>query len=220
LRDLARSLADEIGAARVWAAVVADDVNDLAAKLARARAGTAADGVFIAPETGQIRGQVAFLFPGQGSQRPGMLADLLVAFPPLRRYLELCDRWAGAMFPPAAFSEEESTRHRQGLTDTRVAQPALGIAGLAMHELLTSLGVQPDHLAGHSYGELVALAAAGAISTTDLLELSQARGQTILAATGADPGTMAAVSATAAQIRAVLDGGPVVLANHNAPTRR
>ncbi len=226
LRDLART----VGGSRrgqVRAAIVADDLDDLAAKVERARAATAADGVFLAPddqtEGDQTEGQVAFLFPGQGSQRPGMLADLFVAFPRLRRFLELGDRWASAMFPPAAFGKEESARQRAALTDTRVAQPALGIAGLAMHELLTSLGVQPDHLGGHSYGELVALAAAGAVDPAELLELSEARGQAILAAAGADPGTMAAVTAAPEQIRAVLADGPgnstVVIANHNGPTQ-
>jgi acyl transferase domain-containing protein/NAD(P)H-dependent flavin oxidoreductase YrpB (nitropropane dioxygenase family)/NADP-dependent 3-hydroxy acid dehydrogenase YdfG/acyl carrier protein len=217
LRDLARTLSDESGRNRVWIAIVAEDLDDLATKLARAQAGAPADGVFVASEDDEVGGQVAFLFPGQGSQRPRMLADLFVAFPRLRRFVELGERWAGAMFPPAAFGKEDSARQRAALTDTRVAQPALGIAGLAMHELLTSLGVQPDHLAGHSYGELVALAAAGAVGAGELLELSEARGQAILAAAGSEPGTMAAVTATAEQVRAVLGNGPVVVANHNAP---
>ncbi|MGH3771632.1 MAG: SDR family NAD(P)-dependent oxidoreductase, partial [Pseudonocardiaceae bacterium] len=224
LRDLARSIAEDPrspsedrGGTRVWAAVVAEDLDDLASKVTQARDNAAADGVFVAPENGQTAGQVAFLFPGQGSQRPGMLAELFVAFPLLRRFLELGERWAGAMFPPATFSKEESARARAALTDTRVAQPALGIAGLAMHELLTSLGVQPDHLGGHSYGELVALAAAGALDPAELLELSEARGQAILTAAGADPGTMAAVAGAPEQVRAVLADGPVVVANHNAP---
>ncbi|MBV9162963.1 MAG: SDR family oxidoreductase [Pseudonocardiales bacterium] len=216
LRDLART---GCGSRRgpVWAAVVAENLDDLATKVARARAGVAADGVFVAPDHGETTGRVAFLFPGQGSQRPGMMADLFVAFPRLRRFLELGDRWASAMFPPAAFSNEQAARQRAALTDPRVAQPALGVAGLAMHELLTSLGVQPDHLGGHSYGELVALAAAGALDPAELLELSEARGQAILAAAGADPGTMAAVAAAADQVRAVLGDEPVVVANHNAP---
>jgi acyl transferase domain-containing protein/NAD(P)H-dependent flavin oxidoreductase YrpB (nitropropane dioxygenase family)/NADP-dependent 3-hydroxy acid dehydrogenase YdfG len=218
LRDLARTVcAGRRG--RVWAAVVADDLDDLATKLDRARAGAATDGVFVVADEGEPTVQVAFLFPGQGSQRPGMLADLFVAFPRLRRFLELGDRWAGAMFPPAAFGKEESARQRAALTDTRVAQPALGVTGLAMHELLTSLGVQPDHLGGHSYGELVALAAASALDPAGLLELSEARGQAILAAAGADPGTMAAVAAPAEQVAAVLGDGPVVVANHNAPAQ-
>ncbi|MGH3751689.1 MAG: SDR family oxidoreductase [Pseudonocardiaceae bacterium] len=218
LRDLAATVCGS-RRGRVWAAVVADDLDDLATKLDRARSAAVADGVFVAADDGEPTGQVAFLFPGQGSQRPGMLADLFVAFPRLRRFLELGDRWAGAMFPPAAFGKEESARQRAALTDTRVAQPALGVAGLAMHELLTSLGVQPDHLGGHSYGELVALAAAGAVGPAELLELSEARGLAILTAAGADPSTMAAVAAAPEQVAAVLGNGPVVVANHNGPTQ-
>jgi acyl transferase domain-containing protein/NAD(P)H-dependent flavin oxidoreductase YrpB (nitropropane dioxygenase family)/NAD(P)-dependent dehydrogenase (short-subunit alcohol dehydrogenase family)/acyl carrier protein len=221
LRDLARRLSEQHSGTRVWAAVVAQDLDDLAAKVAQARDGATADGVFLtpngAPSKSNGAGQVAFLFPGQGSQHPGMLAEVFVTFPPLRRFLELGSRWADAMFPPAAFSPEESARARAALTDTRVAQPALGVAGLAMHELLTSLSVHPDHLGGHSYGELVALAAAGALDPAQLLELSEARGQAILAAVGADPGTMAAVTGASEQVRTVLGDGPVVVANHNAP---
>jgi len=219
LRDLARGLSEETGHHRVWMAVVAEDLDDLATKLARARAGAMGDGVFLASEGAGAIGQIAFLFPGQGSQRPGMLTDLFVAFPRLQRFLELGGRWADAMFPATAFDENGAARQRATLTDTRVAQPALGIAGLVMHELLTSLGVQPDHLGGHSYGELVALAAAGTVSNEDLLEISEARGQAILKAAGSDPGMMAAVVATAEQVRALLGDGPVVVANHNAPSQ-
>ncbi len=220
LRDLARTVCDS-RRGPVWAAVVADDLDDLSRKVTRARAGAASDGVFIASDNhrpeGDSGGQIAFLFPGQGSQRPGMLADLFVAFPRLRRILELGERWTGAMFPPAAFDKDESAKQRATLTDTRVAQPALGVAGLAMHELLNSLGIQPEQLGGHSYGELVALAAAGAVGPAELLELSEARGQAILAAAGTDPGTMAAVSAPVERVRAVLADESVVVANHNAP---
>ncbi len=219
LRDLARSLADAQNGHRVWAALVAEDLDDLATKLALTRAGTPADEVFVAADEAVMAGRVAFLFPGQGSQRPGMLAELFVAFPRLRRFLDLGAQWVDAMFPPAAFSQDDAARQRAALTDTRVAQPALGVAGLALHELLTSLGIHPDHLGGHSYGELVALTAAGVLDPVQLLELSQARAQAILAAAGADPGTMAAVTGTVEQVRAVLGGGPVVLANHNAPTQ-
>jgi acyl transferase domain-containing protein/NAD(P)-dependent dehydrogenase (short-subunit alcohol dehydrogenase family) len=229
LRDLAQSVSQGVSPgmsqrqSRVWAAVVAENLDDLATKVARARAGLAGDGILVAPDGGRPGGdaaaQVAFLFPGQGSQRPGMLAEVFVAFPWLRRFLEFGDHWAEVMFPPAAFTAEESALQRAALTDTRVAQPALGIAGLAMHDLLTSLGIHPDHLAGHSYGELVALAAAGAVQPGQLLEVSEARAQAILTAAGADPGSMAAVAAAAEQVRAVLGDGPVVVANHNAPAQ-
>src|SRR5262249_44388321 len=218
LRDLARSVsASRRG--RVWAAGVGSDLDGLATKLTRAGAGEPEDGVFLAPHASQPGGQLAFLFPGQGSQRPGMLAQLFVAFPRLRRFLELGERWAGLMFPPAAFTAEDSARQRTALTDTRVAQPTLGIAGLAAHELLSSLGITPDHLGGPSCGGLVPLAASGAVAPEHLLELSEARARAILSAAGADPGSMAAVAAPAGRVRAVLGDGPVVVANQNSPTQ-
>ncbi|GAA0613165.1 type I polyketide synthase [Sporichthya brevicatena] len=222
LRDLARTF-DELSTGTVQVAFVATDLDDLAAKIPAAKAFTPGPAVFVAD--GRIQdepaGEVAFLFPGQGSQRPGMLADLFTAFPRLQDLLEIGARWVPTMFPPAAFDDATRDTQRAALTDTRVAQPALGIADLAMFRTLRALGLTPDHLAGHSYGELVALCAAGAISPADLLEISAARGEAILAAAGGDPGTMAAVSAGEAAIRATLNGqmssGGVVVANLNSP---
>ncbi|SEG13092.1 Acyl transferase domain-containing protein [Thermomonospora echinospora] len=220
LRDLARTAAAwDQGPVQI--ALVATGPQDLAAKIEQARRFRAAPGVF--PAGSGERGQVAFLFPGQGSQRPGMLADLFVAFPRLQRLLRLGDeRYAEAMFPPAAFTAEDRGRQRAALTDTRIAQPALGIAGLAVHRLLTELGVHPDMAAGHSYGELVALCAAGVFGEDDLIGLSAARAEAILSSVrdsgDGDPGTMAAVAATVDEVRAVIGGLPrVVVANHNAP---
>ncbi|MFD3439718.1 SDR family NAD(P)-dependent oxidoreductase [Streptomyces sp. NPDC058685] len=213
LRDLAAEVSTQDGPVQV--AVVATDLDDLAEKLSHAREFTAGDGVHVRQE-GDGSGRTAFLFPGQGSQRPGMMGDLFIAFPRLRSVLHDADPGCvAAMYPPAAFTAEEREAQRAAVTDTRTAQPALGLTGAAAHRLLTSLGVRPDCTAGHSYGELVALWAAGAYDTATLLRLSDRRAAAILAAAGDDPGAMAAVPCAPQDIAGPLAG--CVVANHNAP---
>lgn len=230
LRDLAltASRRSDTSAHPAQSAVVAGDLDELERLLRRALAGEhdPSAGVFAAGADGPAAepgaaADVAFLFPGQGSQRPDMLAELFVAFPDAQHYLHLGREWADALYPPTAFDPAVADGQRDRITDTRVAQPALGIVELATHRLLLRSGVRPDMMAGHSYGELVALCAAGAFDPATLLELSAARAEAILSAAGTDPGAMAAVSAGAAQVSAQLRAAGladrVVVANHNAP---
>ncbi|MFG2981182.1 SDR family NAD(P)-dependent oxidoreductase [Streptomyces sp. NPDC048258] len=215
LRDLAAEAAAGSGPVRV--AVVAADLDELAARLERARAFTPGTGVHVREESADP-GRVAFLFPGQGSQRTGMLGELFMAFPALRGLLDAAPASVvSAVFPPTAFTAEGRAAQRAAVTDTRVAQPALGLAGAAAHLLLTGLGVRPDSVAGHSYGELTALWAAGAYDTADLLRLSARRAGAIVAAAGEDPGSMAAVSAAPEEVREIAARAGCVVANHNAP---
>ncbi|WP_410652589.1 SDR family NAD(P)-dependent oxidoreductase [Amycolatopsis sp. cmx-4-54] len=208
LREIAALAAERGEPGPVRLAVVASDVAELR-EAAEGRGGFTAGGI--------EAGKVAFLFPGQGSQRTGMLADLFVHFPELADVLRLAPDVAATTFPPRAFTEDARAAQDEALKDTRVAQPALGLVESAVCRLLADLGVRPDLLAGHSYGELTALSVAGAFDTPTLVALSRARARSIAEVAGADPGAMAAVKASSDELAAVLDQQDVVLANHNAP---
>ncbi|WP_290062919.1 beta-ketoacyl synthase N-terminal-like domain-containing protein, partial [Amycolatopsis solani] len=129
LRDLALSASRRAEGRDARLAVIASTVDELVSLLREALDGREPAGVFRSDGTGP--GEVAVLFPGQGSQRPGMFAELFVAFPELQRYLRLDPATADVVFGPAVFGESARQAAAGRVTDTRVAQPALGLAGLA-----------------------------------------------------------------------------------------
>lgn len=219
LSELARTIS--AGSQPVQVAIVARDAEELASRMASVREGARkVAGAFMAPEALEHGAKVAFLFPGQGSQRVGMLRELFAVFPELDVHLARGARWRDIVFPPPARDADEEAAQQAAITDTRVAQPALGIGGLAIAQLLQAHGVVPDMLAGHSYGELVALTVAGALSADELLDLSALRGQRILesCADAPDAGTMAAVSGDRDAVVAAIAGlEGVVIANENSP---
>jgi [acyl-carrier-protein] S-malonyltransferase len=154
----------------------------------------------------------AFVFPGQGSQRVGMLehlpdSDDLARLLDAAEALSDIDLRAVAMFGP----ESE-------LSDTRSAQPLLYLADWSWARAIIDSGITPDIVAGHSLGELAALAIAGVFSVEAGLELVVERSKLMAACAAATPGTMAAVlgmqgAAIASSIDSI-DG--VWVANDNA----
>jgi acyl transferase domain-containing protein/NAD(P)H-dependent flavin oxidoreductase YrpB (nitropropane dioxygenase family) len=238
LRDLAAAVcrvAPSPSSTPIRVAIVARSVPDLVEKIAEVRAAAVRDNAQSDPERGiyfgrseDPRGKVGFLFPGQGSQYPGMFRELAVYFHEIRHALEVADRATTGCFPkplsayvlpPSPFSDADRAEQQRELTDTAVAQPALGAVGAGLCSLLGRLGIRPDITAGHSYGEYVALWAAGAFTTDVLNRLSEARGRLIKTAAGdEDPGTMAAVQATPEAVtRAIGSPDGVWVANMNSP---
>jgi malonyl CoA-acyl carrier protein transacylase/acyl carrier protein len=119
---------------------------------------------------------------------------------------------------PLPLGPEGPAQAQATLQRTEWAQPALGAAALAALRVLAVAGIVPHLVAGHSFGELVALHAAGVLTDEDLLRAARARGEAMAAAAKV-LGAMTAVSHPAEAVRRLLGDGPtdVVFANHNSP---
>jgi acyl transferase domain-containing protein/NAD(P)-dependent dehydrogenase (short-subunit alcohol dehydrogenase family) len=166
------------------------------------------------------RGRLAFLFPGQGSQYPDMGRDLVCTFPQAMAVLEHAERrcrcvptLSGLVFP-----RPETDGAEAALQSTAAAQPAIGAISLAMLRVVEAFGLAPDAVAGHSFGELTALCAAGWIGEGDFFDLAAARGAAMAAA---EPGGMLAVHAPLGELDALLARNDlrVTLANRNGPAQ-
>jgi len=162
---------------------------------------------------------VVLLFPGQGSQKPGMARDLVDALPVARETLATVDAALGEPLSTLCFDGPGET-----LTLTHNAQPALLAHGAAVWAAVRErVGPHVRAAAGHSLGEFTAYHAAGAFDVAHGARLVRRRGELMFESGEQRPGTMAAILGDVAGgiealcAKASADGGCVVPANYNTP---
>jgi acyl transferase domain-containing protein/NAD(P)H-dependent flavin oxidoreductase YrpB (nitropropane dioxygenase family)/NADP-dependent 3-hydroxy acid dehydrogenase YdfG/acyl carrier protein len=238
LRDFAQSCAKSFASGGKVVSIVADNFENLKELLLNAvdhisNGAKLFKGIYYSD--GKEKGKLAVLFSGQGSQYTGMLRELSYNFPSVCDALSDADRClkgdfakrfdnknlSNFIFPHGAYSTDEKKNAEKQLTSTDIAQPALGAVEAGLWRLASEFGIEADMLAGHSYGEFVALYASGQITFEDLMKISEARGRLIVDKAkdaGQELGTMAAVRADREKVESIIkDVEGVVVANHNSP---
>ena len=166
-------------------------------------------------------GKLAFIFPGQGSQKAGMGKELADAFPEARAVFEQVDAALGERLSTLCFEGPD-----EQLKLTANTQPSILTVSSAAAAILAKAGIVPDFVAGHSLGEYSALVAAGALGAADAAKAVRARGTFMQEAVPAGQGAMSAVLGLApAKVKEICEavaaetGGVVAPANYNDPAQ-
>ncbi|MDT0122232.1 ACP S-malonyltransferase [Paenibacillus sp. RRE4] len=163
-------------------------------------------------------GKIAFVFPGQGSQKVGMAKDVYESVPAATEVFHTADKALGFSLSNLIFEGPDTE-----LKQTSNTQPALLTASIALLEAFKEKGIEADYVAGHSLGEYSALVAAGVLSFEDAVQIVRARGQYMEEAVPGGQGAMAAVLGADREALGVLcrevseSGDTVELANMNCP---
>ncbi|WP_394829190.1 type I polyketide synthase [Pendulispora albinea] len=206
LVDVAYSLATSRAHFEHRAAIVATDRLALTSSLASIVDGETAPNV--AKGQAHRGGKLVFVFPGQGSQWPGMASSLLATSRVFREQIEACER---ALAPHVDWSLLALLRGDAGapsLERIDVVQPALFAVMISLAALWRSMGVEPHAVVGHSQGEIAAACVAGALSLEDGAKIVTLRSRALARFAGL--GAMAAVEAPLAELESVLRSlGPV-----------
>ena len=205
---------------------------DAALKQLKAKAGneewSVPTGIYFRKSALTVEGKVVALFSGQGSQYVNMGRELACNFPSVMQAAQDMDseftnaglgQLTPTTYPIPVFSDDARKAQDEALRLTQHAQPAIGTLSVGLYQTFTNAGFKADFTAGHSFGELTALWAAGVLNDSDYMMLARSRGQAMAAPedTSFDTGTMIAVVGSPSKVAEdIKDIKDISIANYNS----
>jgi acyl transferase domain-containing protein len=185
-------------------------------------------GVYFRKSGLTVEGKVVALFSGQGSQYVNMGRELACNFPSVMQAAQDMDseftaaglgQLTPTTYPIPVFTNDARKAQDEVLRLTQHAQPAIGTLSVGLYKTFTNAGFKADFTAGHSFGELTALWAAGVLNDSDYMMLARSRGQAMAAPKdkSVDTGTMIAVVGSPEKVAEdIKDINDISIANYNS----